>query len=258
MVFVIVAFCLVSLFFLIPSRPQYTEKKIIAANYGLIEAERDFVTNDRLLECASNDECPKQADALFWQGAILLSDLETSELDLSISDESVYDERTEAFNKDTIYDVNDPNFKKAYDLLKKAEGKGSVYANNELGVIHLEQPDLRDLTLAKSYFQTGYEIGDAEATYNLARIHHLLNDESEISVLSYLRTANDINPKRMKLAYGLGLFEFGNVAQKKQSKKILSKFKKREVENEKDLFHRHFYLGEYAKKKPEVIKDEFQ
>lgn len=163
-------------------------------SYGIQQAERDYESSPALQRCALNELCPRHTDALFWSAAFELSDIGVEELEISYADvkgdlQGTIEEFFQSFAALPIYEIDTPTFKRAYAKLKRAHDLGQVYASNELGLLHIDQPDLRRLDLAREYLMKAYLAGDELAALNLARIEVIENPRDCGECLRYLEEA---------------------------------------------------------------------
>ena len=190
--------------------------------YGIIEAAEYGGQSERLLECSQDEVCPEHAQALFWLAADILSNAsaETILVDgkkLYLTDDMSEQEMMKKFNltREEAYDSSPPEynfedseFQLGLKIMKKAYDAGSLYAANELGLLHMEHSEMLDLDLAKSYFETALDKGDLFSAYNLARIARLQTPKQYELVLEYLEIASHADTDFL-ITYMLGLKTFG-------------------------------------------------
>jgi len=130
--------------------------------YGISTAEETGEVTDRLIACSQNEDCPEKAQALFWVAADMLSAAGTKTVeinghDFGLTEDMSVDEVTNKITPqlDTLfddglpdYDFENSEFKKAHEMMKRAHLAGSVYASNELGLLHMEHLAIQNYDLA--------------------------------------------------------------------------------------------------------------
>ena len=175
---------------------------------GVLEAEEWGEISDRLIKCSRDKECPEYAQALFWIAADILSELD------------MLDENT------PNYDFDDPEFEHGLSLLETAHKAGNIYASNELGLLYLEQIQIRDLELATYYFEKAFSESDPISAYNLARVAHETDPLNHRPVLDYLKISAKQDHKDYETSYFLALHAFGDHQEKSIAAKYIRKNKK--------------------------------
>ena len=211
-----------------------TEYEWAADAYGIQEVEKTGRQSDRLIDCSENDDCPEQAQTLFWVAANALSkagnealsepikfppSTTTEEIAVALATEFTKHIR----NNSISYDLDDPDFIQAFNLLNRAHKLGSAYAPNELGVLFMKQEKIQDLSLAKTYFNIAIERGDPNGDYNLAKIARLENPDDHRLVLEYLKTAAASKQGHFEQIYFLGLQAYGTDKEKVLASKYFKK-----------------------------------
>lgn len=148
-----------------------------SSSNGIAEAEADFKSSPELIACSKNIDCADHAEALFWVSAIAMSDLSATEIEVNWNalnhDERVglIDDLVKPDYNPPDYDVSTTKFLQAYGQMKRSHELGNSYASNELGLLHFENSDLKDLDLAISYLKSAQESGDSLAPFNLTRVY---------------------------------------------------------------------------------------
>lgn len=205
--------------------------------YGLMEAEETGEVTDRLIDCSEDDECPEHAPALFWVAADLLSaaGTKTTEIDghdFGLTEDMSVDEMTNKIGPqlDGIlddgppeYDFDSREFKKGHRIMKRAHKAGSIYASNELGLLHMEHLPIRNYDLARTYFEASLEAGDPYGAYNLARLTRLETPQDNGKIIAYLEKAASRDMPDLKVMHMLGLEAFGTEPEKQRAKRFLTK-----------------------------------
>lgn len=231
--------------------------------YGVIEAEVEGGTNERLFACANNKGCTRYADALFWMATHYLSEAHYCDdpeydvtFNIKVDDlEAMPEDEKNAIKEQRVFEglmdnfdarcfETNPDHKSfpiAFNMLQKAEDAGSIYASNELGLIYMEIPELKNFDISETHFKKGLLNKDPNAAYNLARLY-AVKDVPDFRVsLFYLRKAKELDPESFELFYLLGMAEFGNFVQKESAKEFLQGYGE-SIERQKDEFYAQFNL----------------
>ena len=80
-------------------------------------------------------------------------------------------------------------FSSAYERLEAAASDGSHDAANELALLHIDDPDLHDLTLARAILEPCNAQGGGFCAFNLARLESLEADDGCGPCIRWLRIA---------------------------------------------------------------------
>jgi|GEM_PF-6848819 len=201
--------------------------------YGTNLAQEEGEISTRLIWCSQNQECPEYAEALFWVAADILSEAGATEheydaVDLELTDDMSVEEMInkagpvlEALIDDgpPEYDVNDVEFQRGLEMMTKAYAAGNIYAANELGLLHLELPAMKDHELAREYFESVMNSGDPFGAYNLARLVRTQTPEDHKKILYYLNIAAESENPDMKAMSMLAYESFGNDAEKQKARR---------------------------------------
>ncbi|MEL7232107.1 MAG: hypothetical protein AAGJ85_06315 [Pseudomonadota bacterium] len=227
--------------------------------YGIFEYEETGEISDKLIACSQDENCPEHANALFWLAVnhLMEAGSETIEVDMedfesgiiesddgSITLASPFDEFLQQISGPPRYDLSDPNFQRGLELLNEAHVAGSAFASNEIGLLYLEQEAMRDLDLAESYFDTAIERGDANGTYNMARLSHARSPEKTGRILNFLKMAAQESEENFEVFYLFGVEAFGE-----NDEALLARQKLNAIEEDisrfKDDFESHFLTTPY-------------
>lgn len=122
-------------------------------------------------------------------------------------------EQQDALNRISVFnpfqyscDFNDKTaeFQEGYDWLVKAGAQGSLGAANEVGVLHIDDPDLFDLAYARAVLEPCHAAGGGLCAFNLARIESLEAEDGCGRCLGLLRVAaTRTNDRRIRFMYAL-------------------------------------------------------
>lgn len=111
------------------------------------------------------------------------------------------------------FDDVSPEFKEGYALLEKAAAAGNKEAANEIGVLSINDPDLFDLTYARSVLEPCHAAGGGFCALNLARIESLEADDGCGRCLGLLRiAATRTGDKGIRFMYDLAKRRLGRGA----------------------------------------------
>lgn len=228
--------------------------------YGLVEAEETGEVTDRLIACSKNDACPENAQALFWVAADLLSKAgakatEIDAQDFGLTEDMSIDEMTnkigpqlDAILDDNLheYDFDSREFKKAHAMMKRAHEAGSIYASNELGLLHMEHLPIRNYDLARTFFEASWKMRDPNGAYNLARLTRLETPLNDRKIITHLKDAASGNMRDFEVLYMLSLEAFGTEHEKQRAKRYLRENKVGKYGLRSD-FEEHFLIKETKK-----------
>jgi len=202
---------------------------------GILQAEYDFQSSARLKRCAGNINCKNHSDALFWLAALDLSDAGFDQRD----DESAIEFRKR--KSVGYYDLDSDKFKTGFELMKQAYRTGSIEAANELGLLYLEEKQLKDFGKAEPYLRFAHDAGDTMGSYNLARLFREVNPNDYHTPLRYLEVmAENPSVEGEEIFYFLALEAFGSDSERDMAIQAIQNYGENEVDYRRNRFIEHF------------------